>query len=80
MNDIQLRSRIGPDGILTLNVPFGPADANRQVVITVSPEPEQIAISREEWLNAVEATAGSIPDPTFTRQVQGEFEQRDEWR
>ena len=31
---------------------------------------------REAWLRFIEATAGSIPDPTFERPPQGAHEQR----
>jgi hypothetical protein len=37
MNQIRLRSRIDPDGVLRLDVPVGPADADRDVQITIEP-------------------------------------------
>ena len=78
MNDVQLISRIGPDGVLTLTVPFGSTEANRDVVVTVSPKPDPNRMTHDEWIRGLEATAGSIPDPAFIRHDQGEVEQRDE--
>lgn len=79
MTRMELKSRIGPDGILNLNVPVGLAEANKEVIVTVesittAPKPDQ-----ESWRKAVEATAGSILDPTFVRHEQGDYEARKAW-
>jgi hypothetical protein len=74
-----LRSRVDKDGFVTLRVPVGVADADREVVVTLedaSNESPQ-AMSREEWLEFIDRTAGSVTDPTFIRHPQGEFEERD---
>ena len=71
----ELTAQVGPDGVLTLTL--DPKDANktvRVVVETVGP-----AMSQEEWKQFVESMAGRITDPTFIRQPQGEYEQRDEF-
>jgi hypothetical protein len=34
-------------------------------------------MDREFWLRFIERTAGSITDPTFERQPQGELEERE---
>ena len=71
----ELIAQVGADGVLTLAL--DPADANttvRVVVETVGP-----AMSQEEWKQFVESMAGRITDPTFIRQPQGEYEQRDEF-
>ena len=77
----ELKSRVGPDGMLTLQVPVGKEDANREVVVTVQPvgEPRDATFDREEWKRFVAETAGSIQDPTFIRHEQGELEEREEW-
>jgi hypothetical protein len=81
MTYLEMRTRVGPDGVLTCVVPIGLAAANREVKITVEEEePAKSApiASAEEWQRFIDETAGSIADPTFTRQDQGEYEQRGE--
>jgi hypothetical protein len=34
-------------------------------------------LEREAWIRFIERTGGSIADPTFERQPQGEYEERD---
>ncbi len=34
-------------------------------------------MSREEWQRFVQSMAGRIGDPTFERQGQGQYEERD---
>jgi hypothetical protein len=78
-----LTAQVGADGVLTLSVPLGEAEANKTVRLTVETvEPatkDRSTMSREEWLQFIENTAGKITDPTFERHPQGEYEQRDEW-
>jgi hypothetical protein len=80
-----MTTQVGADGILTLTVPLAKSDANKIVRVTLetvddagvskgTPEGRE---EREEWLRFVERTAGTIKDPTFERQPQGEFEERD---
>jgi hypothetical protein len=81
MTRIELKSRVGPDGVLSLRVPIGAADADREVIVTVEPVNGAEAprdLDREEWLGFIDETAGSIDDPTFERPPQGEYEQREE--
>lgn len=77
MNRTVLRSRVGIDGILHIDVPFGEGNADREVQVTIEPvgQPE---MSREEWEQFVRSTAGSVTDPSFVRPEQGEYEQREE--
>jgi hypothetical protein len=77
MTPIELRSKVGPDGVLTLTVPIGIAEAGREVKVVVESVPTPM--TPEEWRRFIEETAGSITDPTFRRHDQGEYEQRDEW-
>jgi hypothetical protein len=69
MTRIELKSRIGPDGTLTLKLPVGVAEANREVLVTVEPVDEtgrSPVLDPKQWRRFVEETAGSIADATFT--------------
>lgn len=67
-------SRVGEDGILTVNVLLGPGEANREVKVTIEPvSPTRMTV--EEWRAWVEKTAGSWQGE-FERPPQGEFEDR----
>jgi hypothetical protein len=63
MTQIELRARIGPDGILTLSVPVGIAEANREVKVVVqpaeAPQGQPPTMTREEWARFVDQTAGA---------------------
>lgn len=76
MSPIIVKSRVGSDGVLQFTLPLGPGEANQEVNVTI--EPAAAPLSQEEWKRRILATAGSIPDPTFIRHDQGEFEQRAE--
>ena len=76
MSPIVLTSKVGSDGVLQLTLPLGAAEANQEVNITV--EPLRPTMSQEEWRKRVLSTAGSIPDPTFVRHDQGDYEERTE--
>lgn len=84
MTQIELRSRIGPDGMLSLQIPIGPEDANQEVVVTVRPAEEPPAstrpkMSREEWLRFIDETAGHWEGEPLVRPEQGQYEQREAW-
>jgi hypothetical protein len=63
MTQIELRTRIGPDGILTLSVPVGIAEANREVKVVIepakTPRKRRPKLTREEWAQFVDQTAGA---------------------
>ena len=77
MNRMVVKSRVGSDGVLHLALPVGPEEADKEVQVTVESITPKKEMSQEEWEAWVEATAGSIPDPTFFRHPQGEYEERD---
>lgn len=82
MEHIELRSRVGPDGVLKFSVPVGMSEANREVKITVQSidQPDQGAPpSRELWKQFVDETAGHWDGEPLVRPDQGEFEKRDDW-
>ncbi len=77
----ELTAQVGADGVLNLNVPLGLEGANktvRVVVETFEGATAGPAMSREDWQRFIRRMAGRITDPTFDRQPQGEYEQRDE--
>src|SRR5437868_3037265 len=74
MNRIVVKSGVGSNGILQVAVPVGPADADREVQITVEPV-GPAALSPEEWRQRVLETAGKWQGE-FERPEQGEYERR----
>ena len=77
----ELTAKVGADGVLSLAIPLGQKGANKIVhliVKTVEEVTARPAMSQEEWTRFVQSMAGRINDPTFDRQPQGEYEQREE--
>ena len=82
MSPIELKSRVGPDGVLTLSVSVGQAEANQEVKITVEPLEQAAAkpgLEPEKWVQFVDETAGRWEGDPLVRPEQGEFEVRGEW-
>jgi hypothetical protein len=80
MDHIELRSRVGPDGILSFTIPLGTSEANREVKIIVEasePSVDAQSIDLERWKRVITETAGCISDPSFVRPEQGIFEIRE---
>jgi hypothetical protein len=77
MSTIHTTTHTGPDGILKLELPVGLPNADLDVTVVVEPTKANRPMAHEEWLRFIEATAGSIGDPTFFRHEQGDFEVRD---
>jgi hypothetical protein len=75
MNRIVVRSKVGSNGILQVAVPVGPADADREVQITIEPLALK-SLSPEEWRQRVLETAGKW-EGELERPEQGEYEQRE---
>ncbi len=75
METIKLKTHVGSDGILKLEVPVGIYDSDCEVVVVVQP-----SASQQEWLAFIEETAGSLADDPIERLPQGEHEVRDEIR
>jgi hypothetical protein len=75
MNRIVIKSRVGSDGILQLALPVGPADADREVQITIEPVGPPL-LSPDEWRRRILETAGKWQGE-FERPGQGEYEQRE---
>ena len=75
MTPIVMKSKVGADGVLQLNVPIGPAEANREMRVTIEPAPPE-ATSRQEYLDFLQRTAGAWRGD-FERPPQGDYEIRD---
>ncbi|MBN3945226.1 MAG: hypothetical protein HWQ38_01530 [Nostoc sp. NMS7] len=81
MQSIKLRSHIGSDGILHLEIPLGITDKEIEVtVIYQQLEPSAPAKTPEElgWpAGFFEQTAGSLADDPIQRYPQGEYDTRE---
>jgi hypothetical protein len=79
MHSIKLRSHVGSDGILQLQVPIGLRDTDLEIMVIVQPviSPVQTVSSAQQgWsVDFFEKTFGSIPD--LERQPQGELQERE---
>lgn len=75
MKPVVITSTSGDDGVLRLTVPLG-VGGKTAVRVTIEPLPGG-PTSQADWEQFVARTAGSIPDPTFERGEQGEYEERD---
>ena len=78
MSRITFTSRVGSDGVLSLNVPLGPTEANQVVRVTVEVAPPPPITDQAAWQKFVADLAGKITDPSFERHPEGEYEHRDE--
>lgn len=74
MNRMIVTSKVGSDGMLHLDIPFGAAAANQEVQVTI--EPVKKPMTQEEWRAWVQSMAGSWKGD-FERPPQGEYEQRE---
>lgn len=47
---LQIESRVGPDGVLTLRVPLGASDANTDVIVTIRTKlPQDKRLAQSTW-------------------------------
>ena len=76
---IQIESRVGADGVLTLRVPLGPEEADAHVRVTVEPlGPSPRSGNGADWHRFVEQPYGSCDGLGLERQPQGDFERRED--
>jgi hypothetical protein len=84
MESMVVRSHVGADGLLKIQVPVHYKDADLDVALVVQPAtgaallPPARPLSQEDWRAFVTRMAGCIKDPTFVRHEQGQFETREE--
>jgi hypothetical protein len=79
MHSVKLRSHVGPDGILKLEVPVGVTNTDLDVVVSVEPvgngSPAKTPAELGWPPRFFEETAGSMPDfPDI--ESEGDFEVR----
>lgn len=75
MTRIKLKSKVGSDGVLRLEVPVGLEDAGCDVELTIEPVPSN-ETANEDYLEFLRSTAGAWQGE-FERLPQGEYELRD---
>lgn len=73
MKTISVRSKAGTDGVLHLEIPVEAANVDYEVVVVLQPAR---AVASGWPPGFIEQTAGSIPDETFVRHDQGQYEER----
>lgn len=81
MQSIQLKSRIGSDGILHLEIPVGLTEQDLEVMVIFQVIESKGKTEAGEGLgwppDFFEKTAGSISNQTFIRYPQGELQERE---
>lgn len=85
MQTITLRSYVGKDGVLNLQVPTGLSDVQLEVVVTFQPIENKtntyLAEETDEngWpIGFFEETSGCLADDPISIDYEGDFEVRDE--
>jgi hypothetical protein len=80
MDAIKLRSHVGPDGILKLEVPVGVKNADLDVVVNVELVGNGVSAKTPEELGwpegFFEKTAGAWSGEPLVREPQGNYETR----
>ena len=79
MTPTSITSRVGADGVLAIELPLGPAEANREVRVTVVPLAPNSDMSEQDWAEWrawVKAMAGQWQGE-FERPPQDDYEERD---
>ena len=75
MSRITLRSRVGTDGVLRLVVPFGAAEADQPMQVTIESLQNE-ATDSSNYVHWLEGIAGQWQGD-FERLPTADFEQRD---
>ena len=79
MQTIQLQTKVGADGILSLTVPLGEADANSEVLVTIRTALDAPREPRlRAWRETVDHAYGSCSSLGLERPDQGTHELREE--
>jgi hypothetical protein len=82
MQTIQLRSRVGADGVLHLQVPVSVTNTDVEVIVIVQPQAagaKQPTPTELDWPPGFfEETAGAWQGEPLVRPPQGEYEVREE--
>jgi len=79
MQTISLKSHVGADGVLTLNVPLNVCETDLEVLVVVQPLAKNGSNPQPGWPPGFfEETAGAWQGEPLERPDQGEFEVREE--
>lgn len=82
MESIKFKSKVGADGVLTLQVPTGIQNAELEVLVIIQPVQQTVAPEASEGLGwppgFFEQTYGSFHDAPLERPEQGSYEIREE--
>ncbi|KAM3101093.1 hypothetical protein ACKFKF_09775 [Phormidesmis sp. 146-12] len=81
MKSVTLRSHVGADGILNLQVPIGITNTELEVMVIIQPliQPESKASESTGWIPGFfEEVIGSWDGEPLVRSEQGEYEVREE--
>ncbi len=78
MNTMHFESQVGNDGVLTLQVPLGPTQANTKVRVTIEPSPpagKSDGGPQSDWHEFVERTYGccaglGLEEPADSRPLK----------
>ena len=75
MSRTVVTSKVGADGVLHLTVPLTPADAGRDVQVTVESLPAHKQMTNAEWLEMMKSLGPW--EGEFERPPQGDYEVRE---
>lgn len=78
METIKVKTHVGSDGVLKLEVPVGMSDRDLEVLVVVQPLETEAADELGWPIGYFEETYGSLADDPIERGPQGEHEIRDE--
>lgn len=80
MQSVTLRSHVGADGILKLQIPVALNDVDVEVVVVMQPLEQNgaPAATQAEWRAFIEQTAGKWAGEPLVRAPQGDYPVRDE--
>ncbi|MCA0456622.1 MAG: hypothetical protein LCI00_21795 [Chloroflexi bacterium] len=71
MEAIKVKTHVGHDGILKLELPVGVSNSDLEVIVVVSSQiTRDENMDRVEWLAFIESTAGSLADDLIERGDQ----------
>ena len=75
MNPITIKSKVGTDGVLHLDLPLGIDSACEEVQVTVQPV-SAATLTQEQWREMILSTAGKWQG-NLERPEQGAYEERE---
>jgi hypothetical protein len=79
MHRLAVRSRVGSDGVLHIDIPMGKEVADREVQVAIDPaRREPSSMTQEDWRQFVMATAGAWQGDLEGLEPLG-YEERDDF-